>query len=62
MDNKNRPHSRERADSQGSVDVHVGGSSGTGPVGSGGRPGSSEGQRPSSGNSSDRAGSGSRGV
>ncbi len=62
MDNKNRPHSRERADSQGSVDVHVGGSSGTGPVGSGGRPGSSEGHRPSSGNSSDRAGSGSRGV
>ena len=62
MDNKNRPHSRERADSQGSVDVHVGGSSGTGPVGSGGRPGSSGGQRPSSGNSSDRAGSGNRGV
>ncbi|MBR5045467.1 MAG: hypothetical protein IKX72_02365, partial [Oscillospiraceae bacterium] len=57
MDNENRPHSRERSEPQGKVDVHVGGSAGTGPVGSGGRPGSSHEQHSSSGHSSDRAGS-----
>ena len=57
MDNENRPHSRERSEPQGKVDVHVGGSAGTGPVGSGGRLGSSHEQHSSSGHSSDRAGS-----
>ena len=58
MDKENRPHSRERSEPQGSVNVNLNGSAGTGPVGSGGRPGSSGDHRPSSGSSSGRAGSG----
>ncbi len=60
MDNENRPHSRERSDPQGSVDVNLNGPSGTGPVGSGGRPASGS-SHPSGGGSSDRTG-GNRGV
>ena len=57
MDRDNRPHSRERSGPQGTVSGQKGESSGTGPIGSGGRNGQS---RPSQGQGSGRA-AGTRG-
>ena len=57
MDRDNRPHSRERSEPQGTVSGQKGESSGTGPIGSGGRNGQS---RPSQGQGSGRA-AGTRG-